>query len=476
MKVLCTRLKEKEEQIEPLNVNPSNGIKSVLKGLKEKVRSSNNILIIGVDIGKRQNCACFTISNGKILNRRYFFPNTAKGFEWTLNKAKFYKNRNLCSNIVWGMEPSGEYWKHLYQFLTLKGYLTVTVSPLAVSRNRETINVSKDKTDPKDAHNITDLVMQGKFYLHSQRDKTVAQISRFMKVYFRTVNAKSAVRNRLRNALGYAFPELERYFYDIEAKTLLAILHKYPLPSMITAIPRHRFFKYVAKQSPHFSHKRIKEIYKMAKESIGIINEDKALLFEIETLLEDLYILNKRILWVNERVHKIVKDRKDYKLLFTIPGIGPITAASIIAEVGDIQNFTSGKQLVKLAGLDLWSKESGDSIHTLKHITKRGRKLLRTIMYQAALRAIRTKGPFRDLYLRILANQPTKKKKKSKALIAVACKLLRVVFRILTDEVPYDKEYDKKLRERQSERPFISLSALCNLNQTVAVRDSVFIH
>jgi len=436
-------LPEERDTFEPLK-----GVKSVLNALKNRVRASTDILIAAVDIGKFRNCACFMISNGKVLAGKYYFPNTAKGFEWFLNKVGFYKNRDHCKDIIFGMEPSGQYWKHLYQFLILQGELTVTVSPLAVNRNRETMNVSKDKSDPKDARNIADLIMQGKFYFPVQRDKTVSQLHRFMQLYFRSMNAKSALRNRLRNAVGYVFPELEKYFSNIEAKTMLIILGKYPLPSMITRIPKDQFVKNVARLNPHFSHKRLKEIYDMAKNSVGIVGEDEAVLFEISTLLQDLGVLYSRIAQINEKVHKIVKDRKDYRLLLTLPGVGPITAASIIAEIGDVQHFTSGRQLIKLAGLDIWSEESGTSIHTLKHITKRGRKLLRTIMYQAAVRAIRRGSPLRSFYLRIIANQPEKKKKKKKALIAVACKLLRIIFRMLTEEIAYDGDYDSKLQAR----------------------------
>jgi len=67
-----------------------------------------------------------------------------------------------------------------------------------------------------------------------------------------------------------------------------------------------------------------------------------------------------------------VGNREDYRLLLTIAGIGRVTASSIITEIGDIANFSSGKQLIKLAGLDLYGSESGISVHTLRHISKRG--------------------------------------------------------------------------------------------------------
>lgn len=147
-------------------------------------------------------------------------------------------------------------------------------------------------------------------------------------------------------------------------------------------------------------------------------------------------------------VYKIVKDRRDYKLLLTIRGIGPIFAASIIAEIGDISNFTAGKQLIKLAGLDLFGQQSGDSLNTLKHITKRGRKQLRTIIYQAAVSCVRLNPQLKLKYQQLLENQSDKKKKTGKALIAIACKLLRIIFRMLTENKEYDACYDGMLRSK----------------------------
>jgi len=149
-------------------------------------------------------------------------------------------------------------------------------------------------------------------------------------------------------------------------------------------------------------------------------------------------------------VQSIVSNREDYSLLIAILGIGPVIASSIIAEIGDIANFSSGKQLIKLSGLDLYGSQSGISIHSLRHITKRGRKTLRTVLYQAAIACIGCNAHLKACYLKLLANQPNKKKVKPKAIVAIACKLLRIIYRMLTEKKLFDPTYDQKLRERAS--------------------------
>lgn len=425
-------------------------VKQILEELKAEIRSSQNTLIIAVDVGKIRHCACFVSSSGKVLRRRFFFTNTIDGFNNLMRQTKFYQNKEKLPHALFGMEPSGYYWIHLYEDLVIREKTVVTVSPLAVNRNRETINVSKDKSDPKDAYNIADLMKQGKFYLPIYRDKEIRELKRFSNIYYRLIGQRASLRCRLRGAVGYIFPELEHYFKDILAKSTMIILKDCPFPSEIKKMGRSRFVSLLARGNPTLSRKRVAEIYELANQSVGITGEEKATLFEIKLLLDELEALQKNIAEVNARVHNIVRDRDDYHLLITIPGVGPITASSIIAEIGNITNFSSGKQLVKLAGLDLYGSESGISIHSLRHITKRGRKTLRTVLYQAAVSCIRCNAHLKACYLKLLANQPNKKKVKPKALVAIACKLLRMVYRMLTERRPFDSTYDQKLREKAS--------------------------
>ena len=132
-------------------------VKRSREDLKTEIRSSQNTLLIAVDIGKMRNCVCFVSSLGKVMRRKFFFTNTIDGFNSLTRLTKFYQNKEKLPATLFGMEPSGYYWIHLYEYLDLREKRVVTVSPLAVNRNRETINVSKDKSDPKDAYNISDL-------------------------------------------------------------------------------------------------------------------------------------------------------------------------------------------------------------------------------------------------------------------------------------------------------------------------------
>jgi len=291
---------------------------------------------------------------------------------------------------------------------------------------------------------------QGKFYLPIYRDKEIRELKRFTKIYSRLISQRASLRCRLRGAVGYIFPELEHYFTDIPAKSTIIILENFPFPFQIRKLGKSRFVSLLTEKNPRLSKKRAEETYNLANLSVGITGEEESVSFEINLLLKELKGLKENIAKINTKVQSIVSDREDYSLLIAISGIGPVTASSIIAEIGDIANFSSGKQLIKLSGLDLYGSESGISIHSLRHITKRGRKTLRTVLYQAAIACIRYNAHLKACYLKLLANQPNKKKVKPKAIVAIACKLLRIIYRMLTEKKPFDPTYDQKLRERAS--------------------------
>jgi len=270
-------------------------VKQILQDLQVEIRSSQNTLLIAVDIGKIRNCACFVSSSGKVLRRRFFFTNTLDGFNSLTRLTKFYQNKEKLPATLFGMEPSGYYWIHLYEYLDLREKRVVTVSPLAVNRNRETINVSKDKSDPKDAYNIADLIKQGKFYLPIYRDKEIRQLKRFMQMYYRLITQKASLRCRLRGVVGYIFPELEQYFTDITAKTILAILEARPFPSQIKRLGKSRFVSFLKQKNPRLPRRRAEGIYERAPSSIGITGEEEAVLFEIRLLLNELRDLEQNI-------------------------------------------------------------------------------------------------------------------------------------------------------------------------------------
>lgn len=136
------------------------------------------------------------------------------------------------------------------------------------------------------------------------------------------------------------------------------------------------------------------------------------------------------------------------KHLLSIPGVGIVTAAGFLGEIGDPQNYVSWRQIQKLAGLNLVENSSGQ--HKGKRgISKRGRSGLRCLLYQASLTLVATNPEFKALYHHFCHREENPLKKKQ-ALVAVASKLIRVMFGLIKSKSYYDSS--KVISEHQEQK------------------------
>lgn len=161
--------------------------------------------------------------------------------------------------------------------------------------------------------------------------------------------------------------------------------------------------------------------------------------FKEEAIQQGMYTVNQDILALIEQKKKAVEKllRKyrpqEQKLLQTIPGVGPLTAAACVSEIQDIAKFKKHKHLIAFAGIDPKVHESGASIHKYRHISKRGNAILRTRLYNAATVAVLHPNQFQDYF--------QKKKGEGKpyrvALVATMNKMVRVIHAVWSKNEPY---------------------------------------
>jgi ISChy2, transposase len=157
---------------------------------------------------------------------------------------------------------------------------------------------------------------------------------------------------------------------------------------------------------------------------------------EIQDLIEDYELQTKRLERVNDLIKELCQQVRYADKLLEIKGIGITTVAGFIAEVGDITRFDSTKELQKLAGLELVADSSGKHDGKTK-ISKRGRKRLRYLLFEAAISVVGKNEEFKEIH-RYYTTREKNPLKKMQSLIAVACKLIRVFHVILTKGISYD--------------------------------------
>lgn len=430
---------------------------SEFKGLKEEIRTSGEYLIVGVDIGKRRNLALLMNSQGEIYRRKIRFSNNLDGFNRLLTEVEHKCVEKGLKGVVVGMEPTASYWKPLaYFFGSLRAvkehWQVVTVRTSAVAANRKTLDTSPDKNDWKDAYNIGDLISQGKFHLCLLRDKKQATLCRLLRMYYRSTTQSSGCKARIRQILGEIFPELEIQTKDLFSVRWRKVLKAYPFARDLVRLGAEELGRLLCdygKRREAFPEEG-RRVWQMAVETVGVEVEAEAVGLELEWLWGELEECEKRAGQVRQKLLQHLEGTKGHRLLLTIPGVGPILAAGFLAEIGRISNFRNYKELISFAGLDVIGKQSANWWGERRKISKYGRKYLRTVAYQAAVRAVAQAGEFKECYQRALTQQKGKKKFRRKALVKVADKMLRVVYGVLKHGQWYQEDYRQQQEQSQA--------------------------
>ncbi len=351
--------------------------------LKKEIRGSKEYLIVGIDVAKDRHHAFFGAATGKTLLKRLVFENTREGFEKLLIQAEALTLQHCLTKTVFGLEPTANYHKPLGEFLITGGHMVVLVSGVAVKRNRELLDSRWDKHDTKDSANVADLISQGKCLFFEYPPLELRELRGLLSLKRRLKRQEHGLRARIRNhLLATYFPELDRYYGQSEPDGL-SIVRWCVNPSVIAGLDYARFLQLVAPRIRSLAQqKRLKAIWEKAVDSVGC-QAGEALEFEGKVMVETLEQIRDSIGATDHRIEDICLQFPEYHYLLTIPGFGPEVSSKVFAAIGNPFRFTTGAQVVKMAGLDLSAERSGDrSEAAIPVISKKGKADLRYALYQ----------------------------------------------------------------------------------------------
>jgi transposase len=163
------------------------------------------------------------------------------------------------------------------------------------------------------------------------------------------------------------------------------------------------------------------------------------MLLEIRLMLDMIATSDRFIEGLEAEMVRHLEQIPYSHLILSLKGIGPVTAAGLIGEVGDFAKFGTIAEVLKLAGLDLYEVSSGKH-RGKRRISKRGRPLMRKLLYLAALSTVRKGGAMHEWYQRAMERGM----QKTKALVAVSRKLLGIIFALVRDHSVYVENYTKQ--------------------------------
>jgi transposase len=392
-------------------------------------------LIVGIDIGKRKHHARFINLRGYELGKVFSFTNNRDGMEKIVTEIEKAKKQNNLAKAVIGLEPSGHYWKVAANYLSSQGYNLALVNPYHIKKTKEIDDNCQTKNDRKDPLLIAKLVRDGDFFDPDLSSGIYAELKRMYRLRLKL--KKSFVRQKIaiKTLLDEYFPEYEDFFCDLLRATSEYILRNYFLPNEIAKeniLTLANKLKVVSRGIIKTG--RILKIVEASKRSIGITTGLEAAILEKTYILDKVKDLKQKLAYIDKRL-KYYLDQIEYsKYLLSIPGVGIVTAAGFLGEVGDISKYNSAKEIVKLAGLNLVEISSGEKTGA-KKISRRGNSILRCLLYQCAVVAIAKNSQIKRYF-----SYQIKTKNKMKMLVAVQCKLARIMFALLKYEKYYDPE------------------------------------
>jgi len=391
---------------------------------------------LGIDISKDSFDFCFTDETEKVLYKEHYQMDMTDFTKLSEYLSSFSKDEIL---IV--MEATGIYHLNLLSFFLEQGLNVSVVNPLFIHAFTKSMTIRKTKTDAKDAHIISLFAKRNGTTLKLSSPDDLESIKPIVREKEKLINQMSAIKTDMKSIVNQLFPEMLKNT-NIFSKSSLNLLLQAPSKRIIRNLKEKKIAKLLSSDTTRGAKPKVgaSEILSLAKNSIGINNQslEKILISKIKQL-EFLQIqLDEFNAIIEQFVDKHHND--DIELLTSISGTGKSSASSFLIELGNINNFATHKQLTAFIGTDPTIYQSGTSVNVKGSISKRGNSHLRRAIWHMARAATVWNETLKAYYDKKRSEGKTFKQ----SVIAVANKLIRIIFSMLKNNTKFEINYHSK--------------------------------
>jgi transposase len=321
-----------------------------------------------------------------------------------------------------------------------RDYRVVGINPYHTKKSKELDDNSPTASDKKDAITIARLVKDGRFFDPYLPQEVYGELRNLSNARVSITRRKGAVMNIITAILDEYFPEIRTVFkYPLKGKASRQILRSCPFPALILEMGEADVLAEIKKAvKKTVGMKKVQELMIIAKESVGVQSGLNAAKMRLGWLLDELDLMEKQLAEVEQAMETALYKTGYAEQILGIKGIGIVTAASFLGEVGDPLRFQNARQIARYAGYNLVEDSSGKS-KSGTIISKRGRKQLRSILYQMAFTMVGKNSEMKSLYQHLITrkNNPLKKKQ---ALVVVSKKIITVIYSLLKKQETYKPE------------------------------------
>lgn len=409
---------------------------------------NKNFISVGIDVGSAFSFMTILAPDGSVIQKPFKITHNNKD---SLEKAvsaikKAEELYSLESHTF--LESTGIYHFPLFCYLTDCGLHVSIINPI-ITHSSKNGNIRKVKNDKIDSKGIAKLGLSDDVPVSQFPTKLVLEIRSLTRKYYDLTDERSSHVNKLMGDLHTVFPQYLDIFCDITGKTSTMILRQYGTPDKILRGHKKTMIEKISKTSRKGLSKateRYEKLCDAAKAAKTFGCQIDSVYFNIFLTLDLIENLDKALDSIMQRIHQLVTFHQNEKFiqqinwLSTIPGVGFLTAVTIMCEIGDFSAFRNPKQLFAYFGLDPEVNESGKFVGSRMHMSKRGSRIARRAIFAVALASIRTKrnGDGINPYLRKYYEKKSGQKPKMVALGAVMHKVCNIIFAVLRDEKAFE--------------------------------------
>lgn len=330
------------------------------------------------------------------------------------------------------MEATGHYHRIVFYRFHNAGFKVVLVNPIQTDAFHKVVSTRKIKTDKIDAHTIA-LFYDACILKPITNPEPAFELKNLCRTYFTILDDCSSYQRRLRAIIDQIFPLFLKVFRDPFCKTALTLLKQYPTPQSILAENTNTLvtkLKLLVRKSNKWATDKVLYLKRLSANSPSIEEGAQSNIFKLNLYINIIENLQSQLNSLEKEIQNIAQNVTQYLWLLSIPGVGSISAATLLGEIGDFSIFTNPKQLVAFAGIDPSVKQSGKFIGSKNKMSKRGSKYLRRILYMIVLCSIRKKrdGKYANPLLRKYYELKLAEGKKPK--VAIGACMTKVTFYI----------------------------------------------
>ena len=379
----------------------------------------------GIDVAKHKHAVAVLDEHGRAHKAVFSTENTRQGMETLLSELK------PLGEVCIGLEATGHYWLSLYDVLTKNGYPVTVINPMQVAAYRKS-GLRKVKNDRTDAIWIADFMRISNLPASSQNIPILMQLRELTRFRFWLSEQIGDCKRKLLTILDRVFPEYENLFSNVFMTSSRALLQEAISAQEFVDFDLDELTELLAVNSrSRFGIEKAQQIQEQAKSSVGVGFLADAAHVEMHCLLAQLALIEEQQKEVEQAVEELMQQIPQH--ITSIPGVGSVTGAAILAEIGDVTRFESPEKLVAYAGIDATVHQSGQFEGKQMHMSKRGSPYLRLGLWQAASMSILHNDELKVYYQKKRAEG----KAHGVAVGAVCRKLLLRIYVILKENRPY---------------------------------------